>query len=104
MWNGVEFGNYDFEKDDLKENNWKFPTFMPPFPNYKDSKYVQIFNSSNPSLIDKTVKVSVKDVINEPSTSNKCTSTNYIFKCIPDFEGFVEYCDIFPFKGSIYKQ
>ena len=50
MWNGVEFGNYDFEKGDLQETNWKFATFVPPLDTYKDSQYVKLFNSSNLSF------------------------------------------------------
>ena len=69
MWNGIDFGNYDFDKGDLEENNWKFVQFVPPLEIYKDSQYVKLFNSSNLSLTSKTVKVSVQDVLNEPSKS-----------------------------------
>ena len=98
MWNGVEFGNYDFEKDDLQEKNWKFATFVPPLDTYKDSQYVKLFNSSNLSLTDKTVKVSVQDVLNQPSTSSK-----YTFKFVSDFAGFVDYSHILPFKELNYQ-
>ena len=103
MWNGVDFGNYNFEKGDLQETNWKFATFVPPLDTYKDSQYVKLFNSSNLSLTSKTVKVSVQDVLNQPSTSSKCTSSKYTFKFVSDFAGFVDYSHILPFKELNYQ-
>ena len=59
---------------------------------------MKLFNSTNLSLTSKTVKVSVQDVLNQPSTSRK-----YTFKSVTDFARFVEYSDILPFKELNYK-
>ena len=98
MDNGEDFGNYSFEKDDIEENNWKFAKFEPPLhQEYKDSNYIKEFNSCNLSLAPKLPKVVIRDPFTEAGTS-----TPFTFKSIPDFDGFKEYSDIFPFKQHNY--
>ena len=99
MDNGEDFGNYSFEKDDLIENDWKFAKFEPPLhQEYKDSHYIKEFNSCNFSITPKVPKVVIRDPFTEAGTS-----TPFTFKSIPDFDGFKEYSDIFPFKQHNYE-
>ena len=97
MYNGIEFENYDFEKVDLQEKNWKFARFVLPADIYKDSPYIKEFNSTNLSLTSKVPKVTVRDVLSESGTS-----TPYTFKDITHFNGFIEYSDILPIKQRNY--
>ena len=94
MYNGEEFDNYSFEKNDLQENNWNFPKFVPPSDqSYKDSKYIKDFHSRNLSLVPRLHKVFIKGTSLESGTS-----TPFPFKPLPDFEGFLEHSQVLPYK------
>ena len=99
MDNGEDFENYCFEKNDLQENNWNFPKFVPPSDqSYKDSKYIKDFHSRNLSLVSRCNKVFIKDTSFESGTS-----TPFSFKPIPDFDGFLEHSQVLPYKEHNYQ-
>ena len=99
MDNGEDFDNYCFEKNDLQENNWNFPKFVPPSDqSYKDSKYIKDFHSRNLSLVSRCNKVFIKDTSFESGTS-----TPFSFKPIPDFDGFLEHSQVLPYKEHNYQ-